>query len=877
MRIRTKVLVIFSSTFMAFLVVLLLFTGTVLVADFKNIEAVQLKRDVARARNALTATETRLSVLCKDYARWDEAYEYARNGGEDFVESNFVDSTFANQEINFVIIADDAGRIRFSQFFDLDAGKARAFPRVILDAFRKPGLLSLEGDPGKLSRTGLLPYHGGVLLAAVEPILKGDASGPPTGVCVMGRLFNADFVAGLSETSLLRIRTENLADAEIIARSGVSDPLWRDGVDVSEQGATLTGRLLVRDMLGAPALVLTVDVDRSFYRTLIKSAESFAGLTLLAAFALMLFAGVLLERLIIRRIQAVSQGVGGIAREKNLAFRLPVSGKDEIASLAEEINALLESLRQAGEEGRTQAEELRRAKDAADLASRTKSEFLAKMNHEIRTPINTIAGMVDAVLRDPGPSERREYLGMILDAANQLQGIIDEVLDISRIEAGRLELCSTDFDLHLLARSVMRGAGARAEAKGLSLRVSISRDAPRLANGDPGRLRQVLANLVLNAVKFTEEGEVSLRLESLNARRSRPGKIGVFFEVADTGIGIPKDKFKTIFESFVQADGGSGKRYEGAGLGLSIVKQLVELMGGEIDVQSTPLGGSVFSFSVYFDPPKESAKARRAEKSESAAPVCFPEGYRLLLVEDNPANRKIVELYLKDQPFTLDVAENGKEGLEKFIASSYDAVLMDMEMPVMDGYEATTRIRAWEKENDLEPTPILALTAHAWTAQRERCFACGCSAFLTKPVTRAKLHEALYAHLSGSASRLEESAPDPVRRNAPETASVQDPLREPGPEEMRVLAEQELRGLIPGFIDSVQKDIEAMREALHAGNLDVMALLGHSLKGAGKSYGFSYVGEAGAYVEKAAKERSTVEAEKALEVLENYLKDVVII
>jgi two-component system, sensor histidine kinase len=877
MKIRTKALFIISATFLAFLAALLTFTGTILVTDYKKIEAVQVKRDVARARNFLAEAKKRLSVLCKDYAVWDDAYEYARNGGEDFVESNFVDSTFATQTINFVIIADHAGHIRFSRLFDLEAGQSRALPREILDAFRRPGLLALTGEPGQLSRAGLLPYHGGVLLAAVEPILRSDASGPAAGVCVMGRFFNEKFIENLSETTLLRIRAEILTNPGMLTRSIIPDALLRGKAEVSEEGGeTLVGRFLVRDMLDVPIMVLAVTEDRSFFRMINKSAEYFAGLTLLAAFTLTLLAGVLLERLIIRRIQAVGQAVGGIARGKKLAVCLPVSGNDEIAVLSKEINSLLKSLGQAEKEGQVRAEELRRARDAADHASRTKSEFLAKMNHEIRTPINAIAGMIDAVLREPSPSDRREYLGMILDAADQLQGIIGEALDISRIEAGRLELRCTDFDLHLLARSVMRGANARAEAKGLSLRVSISKDAPRLANGDPGRLRQVLANLVLNAVKFTEKGEITLRLENLNAAQSRPGKIGVFFEVADTGHGIPKDKLEGIFENFVQAGEGADKKYGGAGLGLSIAKQLVELMGGEIDVQSTPFEGSVFSFTTYFDPPKAPARLHQTAAQASPGPFASAEGHRLLLVEDNPANRKIVELYLKDLPLTIDVAENGEAALEKFFASSYDAVLMDMEMPVMDGYEATTRIRAWEKENAVEPTPILALTAHAWTAQRERCFACGCSAFLPKPVTRAKLHEALYAHLSASAL-LKETVPDSAWKEASEAAPIQGFLREPEPEELRVRVEPELRGLISGFIDSVQEDISDMRETLHAGNLPAMAFVGRSLKGAGKSYGFPFIGEAGVYIEQAAAGKKTVEAERALDVLERYLKNFAII
>ncbi len=875
MNIRTKALIVHAAAYLAFVVILLLAAGGILVSDFERIEKVQVSREAERARNALNASLSRLGTLCKDYAAWDDAFAFASAGTGTFGETNFTGATFVNQHIGFVIIEDAAGRELYASAYDPGRGEIVAVPPRILQALRQEGLLS--GVAGKSPAAGVVAYDGGFLMIASEPIVRSDASGPPAGICVMGRALGREELDKLSGITLLPLTAYPL-DHPAMAGLLKDGPLVRDEPDVMvESPGRAEGLILVRDISGKPAFILGAGVDRLFFSMGLVSAKYFAGVVLFSVLGLMILTGFLMERLILRRLRAASRLAGRMARDKDLRSRLPVTGRDELTSLSREINALLENLRKADEQAAHTNEELRRARDAADQANRAKSEFLAKMNHEIRTPVNTILGMTDAALRAAPGDDVREFLEPAQEAAGQLWRIIDEVLDISRIEAGKLRLASEDFDVRALVESVARSAGLTAREKGLAIELELSPEVPRRARGDAGRLRQILINLVMNAVKFTDVGGVRIEVKRLASAEEPSGRTGLSFSVTDTGRGIARDKLDVIFETFVQGCESGDERRGGAGLGLSIAKELATLMGGEIKARSTPGEGSVFTFSAFFDPPGNART--NAEEAEMVRPSPLPgASSRLLLVEDNPANRKIVELYLKDEPFTIDVAENGKRAVEMAAANAYEAILMDMEMPVMDGYEATARIREGEAAKGLPPTPILALTAHAWTAQRERCFACGCTEFLSKPISRVKLRQVLYANLSrtGGAARPkppEEGAavsagfgeaggpsgaapgaspPDEPASRASASPGLPPVLREPGPEDARFPEDPELRGLLPGLFDSVEKDLAAMRRELAGGDFASTAKRGRGLKSAGKSYGLPYVAEAGEMIEKAA-------------------------
>ena len=534
-----------------------------------------------------------------------------------------------------------------------------------------------------------------------------------------------------------------------------------DGIRRDAQRLELARPVLTSgDRIGTLVLSATLPSIVSVLRQYLGSAALifFLSLVVAAVVATALQAGVSAPVLAIARVAQ------RIAETHRFQDRVTVSSSDELGVLANSFNAMLEEIarrdaelaqqrrwleEQVTERNRVNAE-LLLAKEKAEDAALLKSQFLANMSHEIRTPMNGVVGMISLVLEKCRDDEDREQLRVAQSAAQSLVALLNDILDLSKMEAGKMTVEAIDFNLRSVVDEALRMFDISVSSKGLHLSFTCAPQCPSWVRGDPVRLRQVLTNLVGNAVKFTTKGGVKVDLST-----ARPGVVRV--AVLDTGIGIPAGKLESIFEAFTQADGSHTRQYGGTGLGLTITRRLVDLMGGQLHVESEPGMGSRFYFELPLpgrQAPRTQPSVGQTEKPEPAPSEPLP-NLHVLIAEDNPINQKVIEAMLRRQGWTVVLCANGTEACDHFFQEQFSLVLMDVQMPEMDGLEATRRIRRFEQQSARVRTPIVALTAHAHPAQQTQCLDAGMDAVITKPVSVPAL-------LRGIASAIPRTA-EPVR------------------------------------------------------------------------------------------------------------------
>jgi signal transduction histidine kinase/AmiR/NasT family two-component response regulator len=394
-------------------------------------------------------------------------------------------------------------------------------------------------------------------------------------------------------------------------------------------------------------------------------------------------------------------------------------------------------------------EELVRARDQANAANVAKSQFLANMSHEIRTPLNGILGMAQVMARENLDPRQRERLDVVRDSGQTLLTVLNDILDISKIEAGKLEIDNHEFDMTAAVHAACNAFASLADQKDIAFRIEIAEEARGVWFGDGARLRQVISNLASNAVKFTTVGEVAVVV-------SRQDE-GATFTVRDTGIGIPPERLNDLFQKFNQVDASTTRRFGGTGLGLAISRELVELMGGRMALTSREGEGSTFTFDLPLDwraAPRAEVDAAPAAKACSDADGTT----RILAAEDNPTNQLILKALLEPCGVDLMLTANGREAVEAFAAGGFDLVLMDVQMPVMNGVEATAAIRRLEADHGLAAIPILALSANVMNHQVAEYLAAGMTGFIPKPIEAAKLFAAIETALAPSPKRQDAAA-----------------------------------------------------------------------------------------------------------------------
>ena len=513
-----------------------------------------------------------------------------------------------------------------------------------------------------------------------------------------------------------------------------------------------------------PLGTLILQSDTSAFQAIFSRLLYVVGVILIATLLLALFLSSILSRFVSRPVLALASTMENICRENNYSIRAEKTSNDELGVLVAGINSMLDNLERRDAQ-------LLVAKREAEHANRAKSRFLAQMSHEIRTPMNGVLGIASLLLKTSLDDKQRTFVQAIFRSGESLLNLINDILDFSKIEAGKLELERIHFNLRELTEETIDLFSNRSSEKNVRLACFVQASVPAYIIGDPGRLRQVLMNLLGNALKFTSNGDVSLNV--FPGEDGGNNEISLRFEIRDSGIGISPDKQREIFSAFSQADGSTTRKFGGTGLGLAICRQLVGLMGGEIGVESREGAGSVFWFTGVF--PVGNADKVAALPGESAIiDESLRFTARVLVAEDNATNQIVARGMLEQAGLRVDMVENGREAVAAAKKDVYELIFMDCQMPVMDGYEATGRIRQMEKEAAISRIPIIALTAHAMKGDREHCLAVGMDDHLTKPFTEKQLYFILEKWLGGKTGKMRQADEEQMDNRKNSAASIDE-------------------------------------------------------------------------------------------------------
>ena len=699
--------------------------------EFENRSAIDT---LARVDRLLESDLRALEIMNIEYSAWDDTYEYALGQRPDYADENIDPDYWHALDIQFMAVFDTEGTLLNGSLTNPISGAILSFDDVF-ETSLGPGNPLIKHETATDFVAGLLQTRIGPMHIVSYPILTSKSTGPVAGTLLIGKFLTDDHVKELGERATAEVAIHPLNSSNLPGKVAAGKHALIESEEsahlITDELAVYTYQLLP-SVFGDPAFIVEVGTPREIIRMGTNTVRTATLFLAVASIVFLLAAWVFMHRLITEPVTRLTRLILGMRHTGDLNVDVSGSRSDEVGQLAREFGELASKLKAA-------RSELEEARDSAVAMSDAKSEFLARMSHEIRTPMNGVLGMTE-LLRDTTLNEQQQrFAKTIHESAESLLQIINDILDISKIEAGKIELDIAPLNLRNMVEDCLDTLAETAHRKGLELICAIPPETHTCVRGDPVRLRQVLMNLIGNAVKFTEQGEIAVRV----VESGRP-EGNYRFEVSDTGVGIRSENAAKIFEPFSQEDGSTTRRYGGTGLGLSISKQLVELMDGEIGVDSALGEGCVFWFTAKL--PKDEAT------SELPQPGLFFEK-NVLIVDDNATNLEILSHQLEGWGMRVTAAASGAEALELLAGTvgdndEFDVMLLDMGMPDMDGLQLAQAVKGLSARSRVPIVMLSSLSRADLSAEQTQISS---ENWLTKPVRQTQLYDVLQSVLSNAA------------------------------------------------------------------------------------------------------------------------------
>ncbi|WP_085902322.1 ATP-binding protein [Kiloniella majae] len=767
---------------------------TVVAPEFASLDRENTIHRSQQIQNTLHDELEDLKIYSSDWGVWDDTYKYMVSKDPEFIAGSAPDDTFLLTDIHLMAFYDMNNDIVWGRWFDKNSDSFTDLEITFVDN-KTRAVMSPQAVVANNGMAGFAQTTRGPMMIAAHPILKSNQDGPARGIAITGRYLDQTRMAKIAEDLNAEFNTvfsleQSISEKQNLPIEVISDPLQTGAIGLYDDQDNHMLYSYV-DIIAMNDIKLMRLVHPHPMEILDKGQFAIATvLQLLAAFfaIALFFIVVSLHKIVLNPLGTLRKKIGALKMGNTIPTEaISETQSNELLLALESFDAMESEIRQyqsdledkvrdrthwlqetndrleeeVAERQRTE-EHLLAAKVEAEQSSRSKSEFLATMSHEIRTPMNGVVGMTNLLLESKLDEEQVEYTNSIKNSADHLLLLINDILDISKLEAGVSKLEISSFSLPGILESVTSAQRPKASSKNLALISEIDPDLPEWVKSDPTRLRQVLFNLVGNAIKFTDTGYIKI---TVTPHKPRAGSTQwIKCSVEDTGIGISDGDQDRIFERFTQADGSSSRRHGGAGLGLSIVKRLSKQMSGEIGLESSLGNGSTFWFTVPLevaeptqneDPTTQTAPSARNNASASTQvvePVTLSEDEQLhvLIAEDNKINQMLLTKFFTKRGHKSDVAFNGLEALEYLKHQNPDIILMDIQMPEMDGIEATKAIRALEGAKS--QIPIVAVTANAMKGDRDTYIAAGMNDYVAKPVDFKRLMDVIEQNVPAKVS-----------------------------------------------------------------------------------------------------------------------------